>query len=100
MFLFWKGMVKFMKIVGMNYSVNSEGMRITTLHVLDEFDGYYNNPSSGRGCAGQKAESIYMGTYDCSKLKVGMSIDVLYDKAVSTSKGTFQKIKKVEILGS
>ena len=84
-----------MLILGINYSTNTEGKKVYTLHVSDDFDAYYNNPDAGRGCAGQKVESIFAGAYDCSLLKVGMQVEVLYDKAISTKKGLFQPVKKI-----
>lgn len=42
--------------------------------------------------------TIYASQYDCSALKVGMEIDVLYDKAITTGRGTFQPVKRIEIL--
>lgn len=87
-----------MKIIGMNYSVNANGEKITTLHVADEFNAYYADAEAGRGCMGMKADSIYAGSYDCSAMKIGMEIDVLYDKAITTSKGTFQTIKRIDFL--
>lgn len=89
-----------MTIIGMNYTVNSNGVQTTTLHLADEFNAYYSNEEAGRGCVGKKVENVYVGDYDCSNLKVGMEIEIYYDKAVTTSKGTFQPIKKIEILKS
>ena len=43
-------------------------------------------------------ERIYVGAYDCSKIKVGMLIDISYDKAITTSKGTYQPIKRIDII--
>ena len=87
------------KVIGKHFSKNSEGKIVTTLHLADEFDGYYSDASKGRGCEGQRVESVYVGTVDVSKIKVGMTVDVLYDKAVTTSKGTFSPIKRVDIIG-
>ena len=88
-----------MTVVGMNVTVNSNGEKTTTLHVIEEFEGYYNNPQNGRTCTGKKAGTVYVGTYDCSSIKVGSEVDIYYDKAVSTSKGTlFQSVKKIEVL--
>lgn len=87
-----------MTIVGMNMTTTSEGMVSTTLHVTDEFNTYYHNPSAGRSCIGEKCESIYVGNHDCSELRVGMVIDILYDKAITTNRGTFQPIKRIEII--
>lgn len=87
-----------MIIEGINFTTKN-GVRNTTLHVTDEFNSYYSEASAGRGCVGKKVESIYVGNYDCSNLKVGMKIDILYDKAIRTVKGnTYQPVKRIEIL--
>ncbi len=88
-----------MKIIGMSYSINANGQKVTTIHVAEEFNDYYTNVETGRGCVGMKVEAIYVGDYDCSGFKVGMDIDILYDKAITTSKGkTFQPIKRIDVL--
>lgn len=88
-----------MKLIGLNYSTNAEGRKVSTLHVADDFNSYYTNAEAGRGCTGQKVDSVYVGDFDCSNLKVGMDIDILYDKAIVTAKGkAFQPIKRIDIL--
>lgn len=87
-----------MELIGKNFSVNKDGERVTTLHVADEFNNYYNNSEAGRGCMGRKVESIYVGTLDCDNLKPGMDIEVLYDRAVTTKNGTFQPVKRVVVI--
>lgn len=87
-----------MILVGKQYSVNAKGERISTLHVTDEFKDYYKNPEAGRGCEGQRVDTIYVGTFDVSHLKVGMSIEIFYDKAIITGKSTFQPIKRIEVI--
>lgn len=87
-----------MKLVGINYTLNENGVRTTTLHVNEDFEVYYTSGNTNRGCQGVRASSIYVGTYDCSALKIGMNIEVLYDRAITTSRGTFQPIKRIEIL--
>lgn len=91
-------MVVNMTILGMNQSRNADGEWITTLQVADEYNAYYSNAEAGRKCVGQKVDSIYVGTYDVSALKVGMSIEILYDKAISTKNGVFQPIKRIETI--
>ncbi len=86
-----------MTIVGMNFSTNSNGERVTTLHVTTEFDSYYSDRENGRGCAGKKVESIYVGNYDCSELSLNQEIEVYYDKAIVTKKGAYQPVKYIEI---
>lgn len=87
-----------MELVGIHCSKNSQGEKLSTLHVLDNFPQYYSSANAGRDCVGKKAETIFVGTYDISDLQVGMEIEIYYDKAVTTAKGTFQTIKKIEIL--
>ena len=57
-----------MVIVGKNSTTNASGEINTTLQVLEEYESYYNNREAGRTCEGQRAESIFVGTYDCSRL--------------------------------
>lgn len=87
-----------MTIIGMHFSTNANGETITTLHVTDDFDSYYRNPEAGRGCVGHKVETIYVGSFDVSNLKVGMNIEIAYDKAISTKRGIYQQIKKIDIV--
>lgn len=87
-----------MQILGMNFSRNTEGQTTTTLQVADDFPSYYSNVEAGRRCVGQRVDTIYVGNYDCSSLKVGMTIEVLYDKAVQTKTGVFQPVKRIDIL--
>lgn len=84
-----------MLLIGMHYTTNAEGKRVTTLHIQDDFGAYYKNAEAGRGCQGHKVETIYAGDYDCSQLNVGMQIEVLYDRAVQTKNGIYQPIKKI-----
>ncbi|MVX67021.1 hypothetical protein GKZ28_25550 [Clostridium chromiireducens] len=87
-----------MTIIGMNFSTNSNGTKTTTLHVAEEFNAYYSNAEAGRGCVGKKVDSVYIGDYDCSVFKVGIEVEIYYDKAINTQKGTFQPIKHIEIV--
>ncbi|HBJ2623000.1 TPA: hypothetical protein LA827_002780 [Clostridium botulinum] len=87
-----------MILVGMNFSTNASGVKTTTLHVNDDFNAYYINAEAGRGCIGKKTDSIYVGDFDCSALKVGMEIEVMYEKAITTKRGTFQPVKRIDIL--
>lgn len=87
-----------MKIVGMSQTIQPDETEVTTLHVTEEFDSYFSNPEKGRKCSGLKVNSIYVGRYDCSALKVGMEIEIYYDRAVTSQKGTYQAVKKIEIL--
>lgn len=86
-----------MTIVGMNSSLNSKGEKVTTIHVTEPFEPYYNDKGNGKTCSGVKVESIYVGTYDCDELDVGMDIEILYAKSITTKRGTFQPIKRIEL---
>lgn len=94
-----RGKQKMAKVIGKHFSKNAEGKNVTTLHLADDFDLFYSDSTKGRGCEGQKVESVYVGTVDVSKIKVGMDVEIIYDKAITTSKGTFSPIKRVGILG-
>lgn len=89
-----------MTLVGINSTVNANGVKVHTLHGLEEFDNYYNNPDSGRICLGKKAVSVYVGDYDVlgAGIKPGSEIEIYYDKAITTAKGTFQPIKRIDII--
>lgn len=87
-----------MKIIGINSTKTEDGRINTTLHVADVFQDYYNNSEKGRTCVGQRVDSIYVGPYDCTGLKVGMEVEIYYDKAVSTKNGVYQPIKRIEVV--
>lgn len=88
-----------MKIVGIHFSTKPDGQQSTTLHVEEEFNSYYKDEAAGRGCAGKKVETIYIGGYDCSGLEIGSEIEIYYDRARESSKGTFQPIKLIQVIG-
>lgn len=87
-----------MEIIGISRCKNSRGQVTTTLHLADQFPAYFEDPSTGRSCFGRQVQTVFLNTYDASELEVGMEIDVYYDKAVTTAKGTFQTIKKIDII--
>lgn len=87
-----------MTVVGINSTTNESGVKNSTLQLLEEYDSFYNNPAAGRSCIGKKASSVYVGGYDVSNLKIGMEIEIYYDKAITTAKGTFQQVKLIETL--
>ena len=87
-----------MKVEGISRATNAQGKVTTTLHLSDNFNSYYTNAEAGRSCDGKKVETIYAGTVDCSAVKVGMEIEVIYDKAVATAKGIYQPIKRIDII--
>ena len=53
-----------MKIVGISRTKTEDGRINSTVHIAEDFPGYYNNPEKGRSCVGQKVDSIYVGDYD------------------------------------
>ena len=87
-----------MEIVGKNYTTKKNGERVSTLQVLQPYEEYYNSADGSRGCVGMRTEAIYVGSYDISDLEIGMEIEIYYDKAVSTAKGTVQTVKKIIVL--
>ena len=87
-----------MVIVGMNFSANKDGNRVTTLHCKTAFEPYYRNEEQGRGFVGDKVESVYVGDYDCSDLKVNDEIEIYFDKARTTKNGTYQPVKLIQVI--
>ena len=86
-----------MKLIGISYSTNEQGKKSYNLYVADDFNDYSCDAAAGRGCEGQLCDKTYAGTYDCSTLKVGMEIDVLYDKAIVTTKELFNQLKRLRL---
>lgn len=86
------------KILGIHYTTNEDGSKCTTLHLEDDFPVYYSNIQAGRNCLGKHVSTVYVGTYDCSGLKVGSEIEIYYDKAIQTKNGSFQPIKKIDVV--
>ena len=87
-----------MKLIGISYSTNASGQRAYTLSLAYEYPKYHHDVDAGRGCLGLKVESIYVGDYDCSGLKVGSIIDLAFNRAITTQKGTFQTVKRIEVV--
>ncbi|MCM1119218.1 MAG: hypothetical protein NC543_07645 [bacterium] len=89
-----------MRIIGISSTEKEDGRVFSTLYVEQEFESYFDNPESGRICSGRKTDSVYVGDYDCSGLEPGMSIDILYGKAISTARGTYQPIRRIDVIES
>ncbi len=87
-----------MTVLGIQNSKTKSGTKVTTLHVSEDFESYYTDKDKGRECAGKRVESIYVGEYDCTDIKIGSEIEVFYGKAVSTPRGTFSPIRKIEVV--
>ena len=77
-----------MKIIGISSTTNEAGEKSFTLYITEPFP------------TGNKVEVVYVGKYDCSNFKIGDEIDISYGKAVTTKTGTFQPVKKIEIIQS
>lgn len=87
-----------MRIIGMSYSTK-DGERKYTLEVSGPFDSFYKNAEAGRNAVGEKVESIFVGALDCSQLKVGMDIELIYDRMRTLANGkTFQPIRRIDVL--
>lgn len=87
-----------MRIIGMSY-VTKDGERKYTLEVSAPFDAYHKNADAGRCALGEKVESIYVGSVDCSQLKIGMEIELIYDRMRTMSNGkAYQPIRRIDVL--
>ncbi|MBE5949899.1 MAG: hypothetical protein E7261_12905 [Lachnospiraceae bacterium] len=87
-----------MRIIGISYTTK-DGEHRYTLEVAEAFASYFQNAEAGRYASGEKVESIYVGSLDCSQLKVGMDIDLIYDRMRRLADGTaYQPIKRIEVL--
>ena len=87
-----------MQIIGIS-STTKNGKTNYTLEVADDFPHYFQNAEAGRYAVGKKSESIYVGSLDCSQLKVGMEIEIIYDRMCTLANGkTYQPIKRIEVL--
>lgn len=89
-----------MQIVGISSTEREDGRVFSTLYVEADFEAYFDNPEAGRTCSGRKVESISVGDYDCSDLEPGMFIDILYGKAINTARGTYQPIRRIDVIES
>lgn len=87
-----------MRIIGMSFTTKN-GQRMYTINVATPFDAYYKNAEAGRCAVGEQVESIYVGALDCSALKVGMEIELIYDRMRTLANGkTFQPIKRIDVI--
>lgn len=87
-----------MMIIGISYYMNKNSERTYTLHVSEPFEAYFSSDDGSRGCVGQKTDSIFVGNYDCSTLKPGMEIDIFFDRAISTRSGSYQPVKRIDVI--
>lgn len=86
------------KVIGIQMNTTKDGRISTILHLMGAFPAYSNNTAAGRNAVGNAVEVVYVGTVDCAHVKVGSIVDVIYDKAITTRKGTFQSVKRVELV--
>lgn len=89
-----------MRIIGISSTEKENGRVFSTLYIEMDFEDYYDNPEAGRTCSGRKTDSVYVGDYDCSDLEPGMFIDILYGKAINTARGTYQPIRRIDVIES
>lgn len=85
------------KIVGIVQGKSKAGLPVYTLHTVSPFDDYFNSPENGRKCDGMKAESIYVGAYDCANLKVGQEIEIYFDQAIVANGKPFQNVAFINV---
>lgn len=79
--------------------MKADGTTSTTLQVIAEFSDYYKDSAAGRFCDGENCDSIYVGSYDCSKIPIGAEIEVLYGKAMQTKTGgIYQPVKEIKLV--
>lgn len=88
-----------MKIIGKCWSTKTDGTTNTTLQVVESFSDYYKDSTVGRFCEGENCDSIYVGSYDCSKIPIGAEVEIMYGKAMQTKTGgIYQPVKEIKIL--
>jgi len=87
-----------MKVIGKCGSKKADGTTTTTLQITEQFGEYYKDSAAGRFCDGENCDSIYVGTYDCSKIPIGAEIEILYGKAMQTKTGgIYQPVQEIRV---
>ena len=76
-------------VIGINYTIKTDGTTTSTLHVAYDFSEYYKDEAANRHCTGKMVESIYVGAIDCSKIAVGSEVEITYGKAIAMKNGSF-----------
>lgn len=90
-----------MKLIGKRYIEKENGEKSSTLYVTDAFPEYYAQNENGRFCEGIYSETVYVGSFDCSKIPVGSEIEILYDRAIQTKNGgIFQPILDIRVINA
>jgi hypothetical protein len=84
------------KVLGV-YSIKKNGEVRSTLFVETEFSDFQLNNEAAT-ILGSRAEEIYVGSVDVSKLKVGDYIEVIYSKAIQTRNGIYQPVREIRII--
>lgn len=88
-----------MKLLGKCGSRRPDGTTTTTLQVVEGFSDYYKDSASGRFCEGECTDTIYVGTYDCTKIPIGAEIEISYGKALQTKTGgIYQPVKEIKVI--
>lgn len=87
------------KVIGKKFYKSKKGEIVTTLYLAEDFPAYAAGDGKEKGCCGMQVLSVYAGAYDCSNIKPGMNVDILYGAVVTLSDGkTFQPVKKIDLL--
>ena len=77
-----------LQVVGLASAKGADGKVRTTMHLITEFESYQNDSTQGRVAIGKAVETVYVGTLDVSKVKVGDLIDIYYGKPIPKKDGT------------
>lgn len=82
-----------MKVLGIYQNGNKK-----TIHVSYPPESYFNNPDADRIFEGEAVKSIYVGDMDITGIKIGTEIDVFYGESISTKRGQYSPIRRIEVL--
>lgn len=89
------------KVLGKNYTTKDTGISTTTLHLAEEFPAYFSDSEAHRHCEGMMVEAVYVGQIDCSEIKIGDMVEILYGKAVPMKNGGFfQTVESVKVVNN
>ncbi len=90
-----------MTLIGKRSTKKDNGEISTTAYVTDNFPAYYSQHENGRFCEGLCCEAIFVGAFDLSKIPIGSTIEILYDKAIALKTGGFyQPIKDIRLISN
>lgn len=88
-----------MKVLGIQRSFKN-GKSATTLHTESEFAEWLKDEAAGRSAIGKQVETIYVGDYDCSSLKVGDSVEIYFSQAFKNGAtgAVYQQVKLIQVV--